>query len=48
MKQAGVVYAAEQIVDLVANGVQGVHVYVMNKPDVARALSENLAKVLGR
>ena len=42
------VYAAEQIVDLVANGVQGVHVYVMNKPDVARALSENLAKVLGR
>ncbi len=48
MKQAGVVYAAEQIVDLVANGVQGVHVYVMNKPDVAGALSENLAKVLGR
>lgn len=48
MKQAGVVYAAEQIVDLIANGVQGIHVYVMNKPDVARALSENLDRVLER
>lgn len=48
MKQAGVIYAAEQIVDLIANGVQGIHVYVMNKPDVARALSENLDRVLGR
>lgn len=48
MKQAGVIYAAEQIVDLIANGVQGIHVYVMNKPDVARALSENLDRVLER
>lgn len=48
MKQAGVVYAAEQIVDLVANGVQGIHIYAMNKPDVAGALNEHLAKVLGR
>jgi methylenetetrahydrofolate reductase (NADPH) len=48
MKQAGIIYAAEQIVDLVANGVRGVHVYTMNKPDVALALSENLSKVLGR
>lgn len=48
MKQAGIVYAAEQIVDLVANGVRGVHVYTMNKPDVATGLAENLSKVLGR
>lgn len=48
MKQAGCIYAAEQIVDLVANGVQGIHVYAMNRPDVAQALSENLARVLKR
>ncbi len=48
MKQAGVIYAAEQMVDLVANGVQGVHVYAMNKPDVAGELTEHLSKVLGR
>ena len=40
MKQAGIVYAAEQMVDLVANGVRGVHVYTMNKPDVARKASQ--------
>ena len=48
MKQAGIVYAAEQMVDLVANGVRGVHVYIMNKPDVAAGIAENLSKVLGR
>lgn len=48
MKQAGIVYAAEQMVDLVANGVRGVHVYTMNKPDVAAGLAEHLSKVLGR
>ena len=48
MKQAGIVYAAEQMVDLVANGVRGVHVYTMNKPDVAAGIAENLSKVLGR
>lgn len=46
--QAGIVYAAEQMVDLVANGVRGVHVYTMNKPDVAAGIAENLSKVLGR
>lgn len=48
MKQAGIVYASEQIVDLVANGVRGIHVYTMNKPDVAAGLAENLSKVLDR
>lgn len=48
MKQAGIIYAAEQMVDLVANGVRGVHVYTMNKLDIAEALMENLSKVLGR
>lgn len=48
MKQAGIVYAMEQIVDLVANGIRGVHIYTMNKPDVALALTESLSQVLGR
>ena len=48
MKQAGIVYAAQQMVDLVANGVRGVHVYTMNKPDVAAGIAENLSQVLGR
>lgn len=48
MKQAGIVYAAEQIVDLVANGIRGIHVYTMNKPDVAARLLDNLSEVLGR
>ena len=35
MKQAGIAYATEQIIDLIANHVNGIHVYSMNKPDVA-------------
>ena len=46
MKQAGIVYAAEQMVDLVANGVRGVHVYTMNKPDVAAKIMDNLSCIL--
>ena len=46
MKQAGIAYATEQIVDLLANGVRGIHVYTMNKPDVAQAISENLSYLI--
>ena len=46
MKQAGIAYATEQIVDLLANGVRGIHVYTMNKPDVAKAISENLSYLI--
>ena len=46
MQQAGIVYAAEQIIDLYANGVQNVHVYTMNKPQVATALKNNLQEIL--
>ncbi len=46
MKQAGIAYATEQIIDLVANGVNGIHVYSMNKPDVARRIQENLWEIL--
>ena len=46
MKQAGIAYATEQIIDLVANGVKGIHVYSMNKPDVAAKIKENLSEIL--
>ncbi len=46
MKQAGIAYATEQIIDLIANGVQGIHVYSMNKPDVAAKIKENLSEIL--
>lgn len=46
MKQAGIAYATEQILDLYANGVRNVHVFAMNKPDVGKAISENIRPVL--
>jgi len=48
MKQAGIAYATEQIIDLIANGVRGIHVYTMNKPDVAERISANLSDILKR
>ncbi len=47
MKQAGIAYATEQIIDLYANGVNAVHVYSMNKPDVAAAIKSNLSEIIG-
>ena len=46
MKQAGIAYATEQIIDLYANGFNGVHVYSMNKPEVAEKISENLSEII--
>lgn len=48
MKQAGIAYATEQIVDLFANGVNAVHVYSMNKPDVAERIMNNLSCIIGK
>lgn len=47
MKQAGIAYATDQIIDLYANGINHVHVYSMNKPDVAEKILENLSDILG-
>ena len=47
MKQAGIAYATEQIVDLYANGLKAVHVYSMNKPDVAAKIKSNLEGIIG-
>ena len=48
MKQAGIAYATDQIIDLFANGVTNVHVYSMNKPDVAATIQANLSAILGK
>ena len=46
MKQAGIAYATDQIIDLIANGINHIHVYSMNKPDVAAAIMNNLSAIL--
>ena len=46
MTQAGIAFATEQIVDLVANGVGHIHLYTMNKPWIARAIVENLSSII--
>lgn len=48
MKQAGIAYATDQIIDLYANGITNVHVYSMNKPDVAEKIKSNLSDILGK
>ena len=46
MKQAGIAYATEQIIDLIANHVNGIHVYSMNKPDVAAQIKTSLSEIV--
>ena len=48
MKQAGIAYATDQIIDLYANNITNVHVYSMNKPDVAMKIQSNLSDILGK
>ena len=45
MNQAGVAYATEQIIDLIANGVNHIHIYTMNKPDIAGRIMGNLSEI---
>ena len=48
MKQAGIAYATDQIIDLYANGITNVHIYSMNKPDVAERILSNLSDIIGK
>ncbi len=48
MKQAGIAYATDQIIDLYANGIKAVHVYSMNKPEVAAKIQSNLSDIIGK
>ena len=45
MAQAGIAYATEQIIDLIANGVGHVHVYTMNRPEIAEKIIDNLSEI---
>ncbi len=45
MRQAGIAYATEQIIDLIAHGVNNIHIYTMNKPDIAAKIMENLSDI---
>ncbi len=47
MRQAGIAYATDQIIDLYANGINNVHVYTMNRPDVAGQIQSNVSGILG-
>ena len=47
MRQAGVIYATERIVDLIANGVNNIHVYSINKPEVAAGIQASISSILG-
>lgn len=46
MKQAGIAFATEQIIDLYANGINAVHIYSMNQPDVAEAIMNNISYII--
>lgn len=46
MLQAGIAFATEQVIDLLANGIHAVHIYSMNRPDVAEAIQRNLSAIL--
>ena len=46
MAQAGIAFATEQIIDLVANGINNIHLYTMNKPWITKAIVDNLSNVI--
>ena len=46
MKEAGLAYATAQIVDLLSAGVDGIHLYTMNQPDIAKRIAENIRGIL--
>lgn len=46
MQQAGIIYATDQIIDLIANGIKHIHVYSMNKPEVVRGIQESLSRII--
>lgn len=48
MKQAGIAYATEQVIDLLANGINAIHIYSMNKPEVAQQIQNNLSQIISK
>lgn len=48
MQQAGIIYATDQIIDLIANGITHIHVYSMNNAKIAQGICDNLSAILGK
>lgn len=46
MQQAGIIYATDQIIDLIANGIKHIHVYSMNKAEVVKGIQESLSHLI--
>ena len=46
-KAGGIAYATEQIIDLISNGVTNIHIYTMNKPEVAGKIMDNISEIVG-
>lgn len=46
MRQAGIAYATDQIIDLISNGIRGIHIYTMNKPSVAKDILGNIDAII--
>ena len=46
MRQAGIAYATDQIIDLIASGINNIHIYTMNKPENAKAIQDNLSEII--
>lgn len=47
LRQAGIAYATDQIIDLISNGIKGIHIYTMNKPEIAQEILENVDDIIG-
>ena len=45
LREAGIAYAIDQISDLIAGGVDGIHLYTMNNPDVARKIADSISSI---
>lgn len=45
LKEAGIAYATEQIIDLISSGIKGIHIYTMNKPEIAKNILNNINKI---
>ena len=48
LKQAGIAYATGQIIDLIANGFDNVHIYTMNKPEIFAGIMNNLGEIVDK
>ena len=47
LRQAGIAYATDQIIDLISNGIRGIHIYTMNKPEIAEEILKNVSDIIG-